>query len=67
MMRDRMGISFGFMGLFESDLTVEHYDRGQIRVASMRPFDGAGMTDLCARSGFEGAVMRDGSHVEVVE
>jgi hypothetical protein len=55
------------MGLFEGDLTVEHDDRGKIRVASVRPFECAGMTDLCAGSGFERAVMRNGSHVEVVE
>ena len=56
-----------FIGLFESDLTVEHYDRGQIRVASVRPFERAGMTDLCAGSGFEGAVPAYGAHIEMVE
>ena len=56
-----------FIGLFESDLTVEHYDRGKIGIPSVRPFDGAGMTELCAGSGLEGAVMRDGSHVEMIE
>ena len=33
----------------------------------MRPFECAGMPYLCAGSGFEGAVMRDGSHVEMIE
>ena len=42
-----------FIGLFESDLTVEHDDRGEIGIASVRPFEGAGMADLCAGSGFE--------------
>jgi hypothetical protein len=55
------------MGLFESDLTVEHDNRGKIGIASVRPFDGAGMADLCAGGGFEGAVARYGSHVEMIE
>ena len=56
-----------FIGLFESDLTVEHYDRGKIGIPSVRPFECAGMLGLCAGSGFEGAVMRDGSHIEMIE
>ena len=67
MMRSRMGISFGFMGLFESDLTVEHYDRGKIGIPSVRPFECAGMPYLCAGRGFEGAVMRYRAHVEMIE
>jgi hypothetical protein len=54
------------MGLFESDLTVEHYDRGEIGIPSVRPFERAGMLGLCARSCFEGVVMRDVSHVEMI-
>jgi hypothetical protein len=60
-------MSFGFMGLFESDLTVEHDDRGKIGIASVRPFNGAGMLGLGAGSGFEGAVAADGAHIEMVE
>jgi hypothetical protein len=55
------------MGLFESDLTVEHDDRGEIGIASVRPFDGAGMADLCAGSGFERAVTANGAHIEMIE
>jgi hypothetical protein len=55
------------MGLFESDLTVEHDDRGKIGIPSVRPFERAGMLGLCARSGFEGAVAAYGAHVEMVE
>jgi hypothetical protein len=62
-----MGISFGFMGLFESDLTVEHYDRRKIGILAVRPFKSAGMADLCAGSGFEGAVARYRAHIEMVE
>jgi len=56
-----------FIGLFESDLTVEHDDRGKIGIASVRPFNGAGMTDLCAGSGFEGTMARYRAHIEMVE
>ena len=56
-----------FIGLFESDLTVEHYDRRKIGIASVRPFEGAGMADLGARSGFERAVPADRAHIEMVE
>jgi hypothetical protein len=55
------------MGLFESDLTVEHYDRGEIGIPSVRPFDGAGMTDLCAGGGFEGSMPRYRAHIEMIE
>jgi hypothetical protein len=41
------------IGLFESDLTVEHDDRGKVGIASVRPFEGAGMLGLGAGSGFE--------------
>lgn len=33
----------------------------------MRPFEGAGMADLGAGSGFEGAVPADRAHIEMVE
>jgi len=55
------------MGLFKSDLTVEHDDRRKIGIASVRPFNGAGMAGLCAGSGFEGAVARYRAHIEMVE
>jgi hypothetical protein len=55
------------MGLFESDLTVEHYDRGKIGIPSVRPFECAGMPDLCAGSGFKGAVTRYRAHIEMIE
>jgi hypothetical protein len=67
MMRSRTGISSVFIGLFESDLTVEHYDRGQIRVLAVRPFECAGMPHLCAGSGFEGAMPRYRAHIEMIE
>jgi len=54
-------------GLFESDLTVEHDDRGKVGIASVRPFDGAGMADLGAGSGFEGSMAAYGPHIEMVE
>jgi hypothetical protein len=56
-----------FIGLFESDLTVEHDDRGKVGIASVRPFDGAGMLGLGAGSGFERAVAADRAHIEMVE
>ncbi len=33
----------------------------------MRPFNGAGMADLCAGSGFEGTMARYRAHIEMVE
>jgi hypothetical protein len=48
-------------------LTVEHYDRGEIGIFAVRPFDGAGMADLCAGGGFEGAMPRYRAHVEMIE
>jgi len=56
-----------FIGLFESDLTVEHYDRRKIGIASVRPFKSAGMADLCAGCGFEGTMAADRAHIEMVE
>jgi len=56
-----------FIGLFESDLTVEHDDRRKIRILAVRPFKSAGMTDLCAGSGFEGTMARYRAHIEMVE
>jgi hypothetical protein len=55
------------MGLFESDLTVEHDDRGKIRIPSVRPFESAGMPHLCAGSGFEGSMARYRAHIEMIE
>jgi hypothetical protein len=55
------------MGLFEGDLTVEHDYRGKIRVLAVRPFECAGMADLCAGSGFEGSMPRYRAHIEMVE
>jgi len=56
-----------FIGLFESDLTVEHDDRGKIGILAVRPFEGAGMADLCAGSGFERAMARYCAHIEMIE
>jgi hypothetical protein len=55
------------MGLFESDLTVEHDNRGKIGIASVRPFESAGMPCLCAGGGFEGSMAADGAHIEMIE
>lgn len=41
------------IGLFESDLTVEHDDDREVRILAVMPLDGAGMADLGAGSGFE--------------
>jgi hypothetical protein len=54
------------MGLFESDLTVEHDDRRKIRIFSVGALDGAGMADLGAGSGFEGAMAADRTHIEMI-
>jgi hypothetical protein len=53
--------------LFESDLTVEHDDRRKIGILAVRPFEGAGMADLCAGSGFEGTMARYRAHIEMIE
>ena len=58
---------WAFIGLSESDLTVEHDDRGKIGVASVRPFECAGMLGLCAGSGFEGSMPAYGAHIEMIE
>jgi len=60
-------MSFGFIGLFESDLTVEHDDRRKIGILAVRPFKSAGVLGLCAGCGFEGAVTAYGPHIEMIE
>ena len=48
-------------------MTVEHDDRGKIGIASVRPFNCAGMADLGAGCGFEGTMARYRAHIEMVE
>jgi hypothetical protein len=65
--KDREQFWIHGIGLFKSDLTVEHYNRRKVGIASVRPFEGAGMADLGAGSGFEGTVPAYGPHIEMVE